>query len=296
MHEWIVPSEDSGKKVIAYLTERLGDRYSARSLKRVLESNRCQINGRVERFASAVVGKGDHILLQLEDLEASPITLKVESSRILYEDNCLVIYDKPPGVNCDEKGILKILKAYNPQLQLIHRLDRDTTGVLILAKSPVIFEKMVLEFKEHQVNKCYIAIVDGVLEKKEGEVDNYLGKKHVYAGQTIWGSVKKEEGLHAHTDWIKIKEGKNASLVFCYPVTGRTHQIRVHLAGIGHPIVGDFQYCKRFRCAYRPNRYLLHAYRVSFPHPITGKEIDVQAPLPDDFNQAQQNLFGTKKL
>lgn len=296
MFEWIVPAEDAGKKLITFLTERLGDHYSARSLKRILESNQCQMNGRIERFASSIIAKGDHIQLQLKDLPTthSPLSSAIDTSRILYEDSDLLIYNKPSGITSDEQGILKILRSYSPHVQLIHRLDRDTTGVLLLAKNKNTFDKMVQEFKELNVKKSYIAIVDGILKKDEGEIDNYLGKKHVYAGQTIWGAVNPDRGLHALTDWMKVKEGKQATLIYCFPKTGRTHQIRVHLAGIGHPILGDVQYCKKFLCSYQPSRYLLHSYRTTFDHPQTGKEIEIQAPPPEDFNKAQRMLFGAQ--
>lgn len=297
MVEWIVPFEDRGKKLIVFLTERLSPHYSSRALKRVLEMNQCQVNGRMERFASTILGERDHVVLHLEKFaEKKEDSKQFDLARILYEDEDLLIYNKPPDLTCEERGILSLLKKYHSSLHLIHRLDRHTTGVLLLAKNQTVYESMVQLFREHSVEKCYVAIVDGILEKGEGVIDNYLGKKHAYAGQTVWGSVKKEKGLHAHTKWKKIREGKKVSLVFCFPITGRTHQIRVHMSGIGHPILGDFQYCKKFQSSYTPSRYLLHAYQMRFPHPRDGQKIEVQAPLPEDFTQAQQELFGTKKL
>ncbi|MBA3722957.1 MAG: RluA family pseudouridine synthase [Parachlamydiaceae bacterium] len=298
MLEWIVPPDEAGKKLIQFLSQRLEGKYSARYLKRAIEENLCQFNGRTERFASTIIAKGDHIVFKLESTTPIPLkkTHSIDPSRILYEDKDLLIYNKESGINCDKSGILLLLQKYNPALQLIHRLDRDTTGALLLAKSPSVFAKMVEEFKNLRVEKCYVALVDGILEKKHGSIDNYLGKKHIYQGQTIWGEVDKKDGLHAHTDWKKIEEGKRATLLFCYPKTGRTHQIRVHLAGIGHPILGDFQYCKRFNCSYKPPRYLLHAYALSFIHPITGKKIDIEVPLPEDFKVATKELFGNDKF
>ncbi len=291
--EWVVSAEEAGSKLIVFLSHHLSDRYSARFLKRMIEHNRCQINQRTERFASTILNKGERIRLDLEGDISPPRApaLQFEPERLLYEDADLLIYNKPAGVNSDEKGILQLLKTHFLQLQLIHRLDRDTTGILLLAKNPLILNKMEKLFKEIKIYKCYAAIVDGVLFQPKGFIENYLGKKHVYAGQTIWGVVNKKQGLYAYTDWIKIKEGQGACLLHCFPKTGRTHQIRVHLASIGHPILGDFQYCKQFHCSYRPNRHLLHAYKVAFKHPETGQMIQVQAPLPKDFLMAQQELF-----
>lgn len=293
MLEWMVPPEESGSKLLAFLSKRLGDQYSARFLKRAIEHNRCQINERTERFATTIVGKGDYITLNLKDFISQPLLLHFEASRVLYEDNWLLIYNKPAGVNSDEKGILAVLKNSHPELQLIHRLDRDTTGVLLLAKSSAFFHQMVKYFKEFQIQKKYWAIVDGLVQGKKGCIENYLGKKGQYAGQTIWGEVSKQKGLYALTEWIKLKEGKQASLLECSPKTGRTHQIRVHLASIGHPLLGDFQYCKQFTCSYQPDRYLLHAHHMAFQHPETGQFLQVQAPVPEDFLAAQRALFKT---
>lgn len=289
MFEWIVPPEDSGKKLINFLTQRLGSNYSARQIKRILESNQCQINGRVERFASVEIAQGDHIILNIiEQKKEKP--LEFDPQRVLFEDEWLLVYNKPAGVNSDENGILRLLKTKYKTIQLIHRLDRDTTGILLFAKNQNCFEKMVQEFRAYQVKKGYIAIVDGIVKKKSGTIENLLGKKHVFEGQTVWGEVKKD-GLLAITEWVKIKEGKNATFLHCFPKTGRTHQLRVHFAAMGHPILGDYQYCKKFTCPYLAPRYLLHAFQISFHHPFSGNLVFIEAPQPKDMRDAEQELF-----
>lgn len=290
MLEWIVTSEESGSRLLAFLVQRLQGQYSARLLKRSIEHNGCQINGHIERFASTVLGQGDHICLRLEQASL-PSPKVLETQRILFEDDALLVYDKPAGVNSDEQGIVRLLYSHAPSLQLIHRLDRETTGILLLAKSAAVFNNLVDQFKLFKVQKRYVAIVDGILAKPHGMIENYLGKKQAYAGQALWGAVKSSQGLYACTEWQRLKTGKKASLVACLPKTGRTHQIRVHLAGIGHPILGDFQYSKHFQCPYQPSRCLLHAENIHFYHPLTAKPLDLTAPLPEDFKQAQQQLF-----
>lgn len=290
MLEWIVTSEEAGSKLLSFLTERLEKKYSARFLKRLIEHNQCQINGRTERFASTLLGKGDHVSLQIEQT-AYTTSHVIEPQRILYQDDALLVYNKPAGINSDEQGILKLLKAQFPSLLLVHRLDRDTTGVLLLAKQATVFENLVHQFRELKVSKRYQAIVDGDVALPKGVIENYLGKKQAYAGQTLWGAVSPSQGLYACTEWQRLKRGHNASLLACMPKTGRTHQIRVHMAGMGHPILGDFQYGKQFQCSYRPSRYLLHAEEIQFHHPLTGDPLRLVAPLPDDFKVAQQKLF-----
>ena len=298
MLEWIVTAEEAGKKLVTFLSERLDGSYSARFLKKSLEMNRCQVNAHTERFASYILAKGDRVCLRMDEAakESKSVSQVFDSSLVLYEDKSLLIYNKPPKINCDAQGILAILRKRYPAIQLIHRLDQDTTGILLCAKNQIIFDKMVEEFKLFKVKKSYLAIVDGVVNKKTGSIDNYLGKKHVYAGQTIWGPVDKEKGLHAHTDWRLVVRGKQASLLYCLPRTGRTHQIRVHCAGMGHPILGDFQYVKKFTCDFHPPRYLLHAYKIQFKHPLTGHVINIEAPIPQDFLQALRALFGINTI
>ncbi|MFI5344069.1 MAG: RluA family pseudouridine synthase [Chlamydiales bacterium] len=290
MHEWVVDASDAGGKLLTFLSHHLGALYSSRYLKRAIENNRCLINGRTERFATTQLGAGDHVTLLLDVLLPSHQTLLSDPARILYEDDELLIYDKPPGINCDENGVLKILKAGHPTVQLVHRLDRDTTGVLLLAKSQESYLDLLTQFKKALIRKCYRTIVDGIVHAKEGVIDNYLDRKKTYAGQTIWGSVKSG-GLHARTEWKRLNNGKDAALLHCFPKTGRTHQIRVHMAEMGHPILGDFQYGSHFYCTYRPQRYLLHAQQTSFSHPRTGKVVTIESPIPEDFITAQNHLF-----
>lgn len=290
MPEWIVTSEESGDKLLSFLIRRLEGQHSARSLKRIIEHNGCQINGRTERFASTILGKGDHIALNLDALPSSA-PFSIEPRRIIYEDEGLFVYDKPAGINSDEKGILKLLREQIPSLELVHRLDRDTTGLLLFAKNAPVLENLIEQFRRYEVKKRYEAIVDGVLKIPKGIIENEVGKKSFYAGQTIWGEVKRGKGLYAYTEWQRLKIGKAVSYVACFPKTGRTHQIRVHLAGLGHPILGDYQYGKRFQCPYRPSRYLLHAKTLCFSHPLTGETLELDAPLPDDFKVALQKLF-----
>lgn len=287
MKEWVVPSGSTGKKLIAFLVDKFNKHYSARFLKQAIEHNRCQINGRTERFASFILGTGDRVSLDLSghaSAKESP-SQSFEKDRILFEDEDLFIYNKPAGMRCDAEEMKKL-----SGLELLHRLDRDTTGVLLLAKNEKTATSMFSQFKQHEVKKAYLAIVDGVLAGKIGIIENALGKKKTYQGQVIWGEVEKSKGLPSYTEWRCIGSGKQVSLVECFPKTGRTHQLRVHLAGIGHPILGDFQYGNRFKCEYRPERHLLHASEVVFTHPSTGKSVHVKARLPKDFAEAKRVL------
>lgn len=289
MFVWIVSASEMGSKLLHFLSMRLEGKYSARFLKKAIERNCCEINGRAERFASAVLGTGDRVCFYAEQVHSM-----VEGSappQIIFEDDALLILNKPAGMTCDERGVLKVLKERASSVQLVHRLDKETTGVLIFAKNKAIFNDFVQQFKHFQVEKHYLTIVDGVVEQLKGVIENYLGTIDSYAGQTMQGSVSAEKGLYASTEWRLIKKGKRASMLACTPKTGRTHQIRVHMAEMKHPILGDYQYGKHFLCPYRPPRYLLHAESIVFFHPMTRERMQFSAPLPDDFRACLQVLM-----
>ena len=287
MNSWEVSTKESGMKLLAFLKEKLNQQYSARQLKRAIESNYCQINGKTERFATTVVGVGDQILFHLEGIVQLPEReLKFEAERLLYEDSDLLIYDKPAGISSESEELLRIIQSHYSKGQLLHRLDRDTTGILMFTKNRQMHEAMVSLFRQQKVFKTYLALVDGIPAKRSGVIDNYLGKKHAYQGQALWGPVAAKDGLHAVTEWQIEKEGKGVALLQCFPKTGRTHQIRVHLSEMKHPILGDHQYGRGFRSAYRPKRCLLHAWKIAFDHPLKKNKVLVEAPVPQDFCEA----------
>lgn len=284
--QWGVASDESGMSLLAFLKKKRPE-YSARFLKKAIENNRCQLNGRVERFASAMIGKGDRIIFSLPvETQKQPL---FNSSRILFENEHLLFYDKQDGYASDNPTFLHLIKEKYPYIELLHRLDKDTSGVLLFAKSPVVREAIIEAFKKHLVKKTYYALVDGIPNKTSGIIDNYLGKKRIYEGQTIWGEVHPSKGLHAVTAWEKVNSGKGVSLIKCFPKTGRTHQLRVHLSELGHPILGDFQYGKRFGSNFRPRRHLLHAFEMELEYPA-GMLLKIRAPLPMDFVEALQGL------
>ncbi|MGK5594978.1 MAG: RluA family pseudouridine synthase [Parachlamydiaceae bacterium] len=284
IYRWEVSTRESGQKLLVFLKGKF-EQVSNKELKRKVESNCCFLNGKIERFASAIVNKGDIIIFYNEPL-AKPSSLSFDPQRILFEDESLLVYHKPSGLTCDQKEIDRWKKG----LLLTHRLDKETSGVLIFAKDEVAYSKMRELFAQRKIHKYYLAIVDGLPKHTQGIIENYLGKKHHYQGNAIYGQVSKDKGLIAITKWIVKQRGKRAALVLAEPITGRTHQIRAHLAEMGHPILGDFAYGKEFSQTHRVPRIMLHAYRTSFAHPITSNKLDIIAPLPFDFSSIRKTL------
>lgn len=290
--QWIVSERESGKKLVAFLKDKLGSAYSSRQIKNAIENNLCRVNQRFEHFASTILVKGDQVAFETHEMESTrKSTFEFSPADIIYENQDLLIYNKPAGYASDEE-IAAALQTYGHDWELLHRLDRETTGLLMFTKGSSFREKMVNAFKSHEIEKVYLAIIDGIPNHASGIIDNYLGKKHEYQGQALWGSVPPHEGHHAVTAWHLQKKGLEASLLRCYPKTGRTHQIRVHMSEMNHPILGDKQYGKTIRCHYHAPRCLLHAYELSFIHPITLEKMHFQAPIPDDFKKALDHLMG----
>lgn len=255
---------DDAERLLSFLQQRLPRTVSGKALKKALESNVCRVNGRIERFASRRLSRGDRVeLIGTLQRERQPL-------RILWEDAYAAVVDKPAGWVCEEGKF---------PFALAHRLDKETSGALLLAKGdPTPFQDL---FRNGAIQKEYWALVDGLLEGS-GECKSRLVRKKMFEGQTIWGS-SPVSGLEAHTRWHALRSGSDATLISCEPVTGRTHQIRVHLAEAGHPLLIDRQYARTFRSKIWAPRPLLHSRRLAFTHPITGESISVEAPLPPDF-------------
>lgn len=278
--KWRVNKEEYGERLQDFLHKKYTEVSSNRELKRIIESGSCLVNGVVERFASKKLKTGDHV--QFEPTHLKSGQFRFEAHAILFEDEEILAYNKPAGVASDAAGILKLLLPHGNYL-LTHRLDKDTSGVLLLAKTARAEARLIDDFRKRNIRKEYLAIVDGCPKELLGTIETYIGKIGSFHGQTLYGNVQKEKGKHAKTSWLLRKVAKTASMLACYPETGRTHQIRVHLNGMKHPILGDYQYGKTFRCKIRPPRMLLHASKIQFSHPVTEKNMEIEAPLPEDF-------------
>ncbi len=285
---WRVSKKQAGMRLLQFLRQNCSEAPSVKAIKRAIDSKHCMINNRIETFSSYLLEENDVVVLK-ESAFKKTERLKSTPLMILYEDEELLIINKPAGIVCDA-SIKKSFPGVKGYLDLVHRLDKETSGALILAKTPQAKKKMESLFKERAVHKLYLAIVDGVTANDEGTIDNFLGKKYSYQGQTVYGPTSENKGQRAITSWKCLNRGKSASVVCCEPLTGRTHQLRVHLSAMGHPILGDSQYGNKFICPLKPSRNLLHAYSLTFKHPSTGKMIKAIAPIPRDFKEALDEL------
>ncbi len=224
---------------------------------------------------------------------------------VLYEDDDLLALDKPPGLvvhpapGHNGGTLVNALLHHCPNLSgiggvarpgIVHRLDQDTSGVMVVAKSEAAMQRLARAFASHaQIRKTYLAIAHGVPVPQDGRIENLLARHAVNRKKM---AIVEERGKRAITNYHTVPNGIRAgqavplSLVECRIETGRTHQIRVHLASLGCPIAGDSVYGKSSldrRLDPPPKRQLLHAWRLELAHPITGEALTFEAPIPADF-------------
>jgi len=255
------------QRLLTEIKNKLSGRYTTKDIRWSIDHNRCFVNQTLERFGSTQVKAGDTISISIE----KRAIFHLEPGRILFEDDHLLVYDKPPHLASEKLASLT-------KTHLVHRLDRDTTGVIILAKTESAQKNLEDQFRQRVVVKKYLALVEG----NPGESGKIIGKMAPLSkrqGAIIWGISSK--GLFSQTDWVRLRVSGKRALLQCTPLTGRTHQIRVHLAHIGHPIVGDGTYGSRSITGV--NRPLLHASAITFKHPISNGSVHFEAPTPPDF-------------
>lgn len=276
-----VDAEEVGQSVLQFLKKKIPETSSAKALKRAIEARLCKVNGKLELFASRRLKKGDTVEFIFRT-ESSLKTSREKPPAILYEDEDMLAINKPAGLVCSSLAIHRILPKVRPFL--VHRLDKDTTGVLLLAKTQEAKIKLEELFATRKVDKTYLALVHGWLHEKKKTVTSILVKAGSYAGQTLYRSVKQGKGLRAISTFILKKMIGKTALVECHPITGRTHQLRVQLASLGSPILGDTQYGTRQEDS-TLSRHMLHAWKISFPHLRSDKSVHITAPIPPDFAQ-----------
>jgi len=224
---------------------------------------------------------------------------------ILFEDESLLVLSKPPGIvvhpgSGNQKGTLvnglvyycRAIATVGDKLRpgIVHRLDKDTSGIMVAAKTELMQRNLVELFKTRNIEKSYLALLHGKMAEKSGRLVAPIGR-HPVNRQKM--AVRPGSGRHAVSSWEVLEElNGNFSLARITIETGRTHQIRVHMAHLGHPVVGDRTYGSNRNNDHYP-RQLLHAHRLVFKHPVTGERVDQVAPLWEDFDISLQR-FGYK--
>lgn len=220
-------------------------------------------------------------------------------NHIIYEDDGFIVLNKPSGFAVHggsgvSSGIIEALRQIRPQqkfLELVHRLDKETSGCLLIAKKRSVLKVLHELFRTDGVNKTYLALLAGQFNRKKQVVDVPLLKNIQQGGERM--VMVSQAGKSAETLFTRLKQYQEATLVHAAPKTGRTHQIRVHAAWLGHPIIGDDRYGEdEVNKAFKKRGYkrlFLHAEQLQFAHPVSGAQLNFTAPLPEDLQLLLQH-------
>ena len=272
--------------------------HSRVAFQRALEAGLVKADGKI-------IGQADEVLrgqlLEFSFPETTVAELKAVDIplNVIFEDKHLIVLNKAagmvvhPGTNTGEDTMVHALLAHCAgelsgiggveRPGIVHRLDKETSGLLVVAKNDAAHRALSDQFASRTLTKEYVALVSGVPKADSGTIDSAISRHPVHRHRMTVG----EGGRPSRTDWtVEKKFGGLAALVHCRIHTGRTHQIRVHLKSIGHPLLGDPTYGWKPNPALPvPPRVMLHAEHLIFSHPVTGKVMDLHAPLPKDFKQ-----------
>jgi 23S rRNA pseudouridine1911/1915/1917 synthase len=292
----VVSRTEARLRLDQFLAKRLPE-FSRSRLQQLIRGGFIRLNNANSRPRQIVRG-GDKIQLTeppLEKVETLPEQIPLE---ILFEDNDLIVINKPaglvvhPGAGHREHTLVNALLNHCSTLSgiggkerpgIVHRLDKETSGCLVVAKNDATHRGLSMQFADRAVEKIYLALVSGRLRKAAGVIEEKIGRHPVHR-QRMSASVLR--GRAAKTEFRVVRSSERASLVECRLHSGRTHQIRVHLHHLGHPVLGDNVYAPRLAKDF--SRQMLHAWKLGFRHPRTQEWKSFEAALPDDFAAAMK--------
>ena len=289
-----MPKKEAHVRLDRFLADNLPE-YSRSRVQQLIRTGFVTLNGAATR-ARYLVRTGDKIELTeppLAKLDNQPERIPLE---ILFEDKDMIVINKPaglvvhPGAGHRQHTLVNALLGHCTTLSgiggkerpgIVHRLDKETSGCLVVAKNDEAHRELSRQFAERTIEKIYLALVGGKLRKEAGTIEEKIGRHPVHRQRM---SVTSSRGRPAKTEYRVIRSRDQASLVECRLHSGRTHQIRVHLHHLGHPVLGDKVYAAR--SAKNFPRQMLHAWKLGLRHPKTGEWKNFEAPLPHDFATA----------
>jgi 23S rRNA pseudouridine1911/1915/1917 synthase len=302
--ELVVPPNEARLRLDQFLAKRLPE-FSRSRLQQLIRDRFVRLNNSTTRPRHIVRG-GDKIELTEpppEKIETLPEAIPLE---ILFEDDDLIIINKPaglvvhPGAGHREHTLVNALLNHCAALSgiggkerpgIVHRLDKETSGCLVVAKNDVTHRDLSKQFAARTVEKIYLALVAGKLPKTAGVIEEKIGRHPVHRKRM---SATTLRGRTAKTEYRVVRSSDRVSLVECRLYSGRTHQIRVHLHHLGHPVLGDKVYAPRLAKDFP--RQMLHAWKLGFRHPRTEEWKSFEAPLPDDFAAATKLTIESQRV
>jgi len=293
--ELFVTEDISGDRIDKFLSEQC-EELSRSFLQKLLKAGEIFVNGKPVK-ASYRVLDGDSILFEVPEATEPEILPEDIPLDIVYEDHDVILVNKPKGmvvhpaaghythtlVNALMYHCREDLSGINGVLRpgIVHRIDMDTTGILIACKNDLAHNSIAAQLKEHSITRRYEAIVHGVLKDEEGTVDAPIGRNPQDRKKMC---INHQNGKQAVTHYRVLKRFHDFTHIECRLETGRTHQIRVHMASIGHPLLGDAVYGPS-KCPYKLQGQTLHAGVLGFVHPRSGEYMEFRAPRPEYFER-----------
>ncbi|TCS94605.1 RluA family pseudouridine synthase [Hazenella coriacea] len=300
IYEWDVDEERTGERI----DKAIVDYYSEWSRARVqdwIRDGRITVNHQAKK-GNYRLKMGDHIQIQVPNEEELQVEAEPFPLDIRYEDEDVLVVNKPrgmvvhPGPGNDSGTLVNALLAHCGEhlstmggvtrRGIVHRIDKDTSGLLMVAKNDEAHESLVSQLKEHSVERIYLAVVLGIIPHEHGTIDAPIGRDPHHRQRM---AVVHQNSKHAVTHFSVRERFAQTTSVECRLETGRTHQIRVHMKSIGFPLVGDPVYGPK-KNTYSIEGQALHAQVIGFKHPRTGEQIRVEAELPEDMERLIQNL------
>ena len=299
MKNVIVNENDKGKRLDIYIAENFNE-LSRTMIKKLIESNNILVNDKSEKV-SYKVQANDNISIDIPEAKETKLKAQEIPLDIIYEDSDIIVINKPKGMvvhpangNPDGTLVNAILSICKNSLSgiggelrpgIVHRLDKDTSGLIIVAKNDKAHINMSEQIKERNVKKTYIALVRGNVPEEEATINMPIGRSTKDRKKmAVTKNVKQ-----AITHFKVLKRYSKYTLLEIKIETGRTHQIRVHMAEIGYPVVGDAVYSNG-KNEFGIEGQMLHAYKLEFMHPITNKHMELTAPLPQYFEEILKKL------
>jgi 23S rRNA pseudouridine1911/1915/1917 synthase len=290
MREMTVPASEAGERLDQWIVRQLPE-FTRSRIQALIQQSFVKVNG-IAAKPSAKVRAGDQVTLT--EPAAIPSTTQAQEIAldILFEDSDLIVVNKPPGMVVHpaagnwEGTVVNALLHHCQNLSgiggeqrpgIVHRLDKETSGCLVAAKNDLAHQELSRQFAGREVSKVYLALAAGRFARQSGVIEAPIGRHPIHRKKmTVLQSGK---GRASTTAWRVLSELEQGTLVECTLHTGRTHQIRVHMKHLGHPLLGDEVYGRRGAFS----RQMLHAWKLGFAHPRTHKLVAFTAPIPPDF-------------
>jgi len=275
--------------------------FSRSRIQALIRQGHITVNGAAPR-ARDIVRAGDRIALVEPPMEAIDLAPEKIALSVLFEDDDLIVINKPagisvhPGAGRKSGTLVNALLSHCKDLSgiggkerpgIVHRLDRETSGCLVVAKNDFVHVDLARQFASRTVDKIYLALVAGKLRGASGSIVAPIRRHRVHRKKM---AIAREGGRMARTDFKVVRTGREATLLQCRLHSGRTHQIRVHLQHLGYPILGDALYGGRHAGQF--SRQMLHAWKLGFDHPRGKGRMDFEAPLPEDFAKTIREVIG----